>query len=76
MVKEYYSKYQSTPSFETLETNLKTEISTEMVLKIVLDMFKKKVQTLRLLRVLLFQETMKFCKQQELQRLWTRTENY
>ena len=69
MVKEYYSKYQSTPSFETLEQIAKTEISTEMVLKIVLDMFKK-VQDAPFEGTAFVQEkAMKFCKQQELQKV-------
>ena len=69
MVKEYYTKYQSTPSFETLEQIAKTEISTEMVLKIVLDMFKK-VQDAPFEGTAFVQEkAMKFCKQQELQKV-------
>ena len=69
MVKEYYTKYQSTPSFETLEQIAKTEISTEMVLKIVLDMFKK-VQDAPFEGTVFVQEkAMKFCKQQELQKV-------
>ena len=37
MTKEYHKKYESTPNFDTLEQIVKSEISQEMVAKIVLD---------------------------------------
>ena len=37
MIKEYYKKYETTPNFETLEQIVKSEISQELIAKIVLD---------------------------------------
>ena len=41
MIKEYHIKYQSTPNFDTLEQIVKSEISQELVAKIVLDTIKQ-----------------------------------
>ena len=41
MIKEYYVKYESTPNFETLEQIIKSEVSQELVAKIVLDTLKQ-----------------------------------
>jgi len=41
MIKEYYVKYESTPNFETLEQIVKSEVSQELVAKIVLDTLKQ-----------------------------------
>ena len=37
MIKEYHKKYESTPNFDTLEQIIKSEVTQEMVAKIVLD---------------------------------------
>jgi replicative DNA helicase len=68
MVREYHGKYQSSPNFETLEQIAKTEISQELVLKIVIDTIKQ-VQEAPFEGVPFVQEkALKFCKQQELQK--------
>ena len=41
MIKEYHSKYESCPNFDTLEQIVKSEISQELVAKIVLDTLKQ-----------------------------------
>ena len=41
MTKEYYVKYESTPNFETLDQIVKSEISQELVAKIVVDTIKQ-----------------------------------
>ena len=68
MIKEYYVKYESTPNFDTLEQIVKSEVSQELVAKIVLD-------TLNQIKNAPFEGTqfvqekaLKFCKQQELQK--------
>jgi replicative DNA helicase len=68
MIKEYYVKYESTPNFDTLEQIVKSEVSQELVAKIVLD-------TLNQIKDAPFEGTqfvqekaLKFCKQQELQK--------
>jgi len=68
LTKEYYKKYESTPSFDTLEQLVKSEISQELVQKIVLDTLKQ-VQDAPFEGTLFVQEkALKFCKQQELQK--------
>ena len=37
MVKEYYTKFEHSPSFETIQQKAKSEISQELLLKITLD---------------------------------------
>jgi replicative DNA helicase len=69
MIKEYYRKYESSPSFETLEQIAKSEIQQEMAAKIVLDMLSK-VKDAPLEGSSYVQEkALKFCKQQELQKV-------
>lgn len=68
MVKEYHKKYESSPSFETLEQIVKSEIQQELVAKIVLDTLKQ-IQNAPLEGSVFVQEKgLKFCKQQELQK--------
>jgi replicative DNA helicase len=68
MTKEYYKKYESTPNFETLDQIVKSEISQELVAKIVVDTIKQ-IQNAPLEGTLFVQEkALKFCKQQELQK--------
>ena len=68
MTKEYYVKYESTPNFETLDHIVKSEISQELVAKIVVDTIKQ-IKNAPLEGTLFVQEkALKFCKQQELQK--------
>ncbi len=68
MIKEYYVKYESTPNFETLEQIIKSEVSQELVAKIVLDTLNQ-VKDAPLEGTQFVQEkALKFCKQQELQK--------
>jgi len=68
MIKEYYAKYESTPSFETIEQIVKSEIQQELVAKIVLDTLKQ-IKSAPFEGVTFVQEKgLKFCKQQELQK--------
>jgi replicative DNA helicase len=69
MVKEYYVKYDHTPSFETLEQITKSELQNQMASKIVLDTISK-IKESPLDGVNFVQEkALKFCKQQELQKV-------
>jgi replicative DNA helicase len=68
MTKEYYKKYESTPNFETLDQIVKSEISQELVAKIVVDTIKQ-IKNAPLEGPMFVQEkALKFCKQQELQK--------
>lgn len=69
MIREYYVKYDHTPSFETLEQITKSELQQEIASKIVMDTIKK-IKEAPIDGVLFVQEkAMKFCKQQELQKV-------
>jgi len=68
MIKEYYSKYESTPNFETLEQIVKSEISQELVAKIVLDTLKQVKDAPFEGTAFVQEKALKFCKQQELQK--------
>jgi replicative DNA helicase len=74
MIKEYYVKYESTPSFDTLEQIAKSEISQELAAKIVLDTIKQ-VKDAPFEGVTFVQEkALKFCKQQELQKVMSKAQ--
>jgi len=68
LTKEYYKKYESTPSFDTLEQLIKSEITQELVLKIVLDTLKQVQDAPFEGSVFVQEKALKFCKQQELQK--------
>ena len=69
MIREYYTKYNHTPSFETLEQITKSELQQEIASKVVLDTIKK-IKDAPIDGVDFVQEkALKFCKQQELQKV-------
>jgi replicative DNA helicase len=68
MIREYFTKYQSSPTFETLEQIAKSEISNEMALKIVLDTLKQVKDAPFEGSIFVQEKALKFCKQQELQK--------
>jgi replicative DNA helicase len=69
MIKEYYKKYDHTPSFDTLEQVAKSELQQETAVKVVLDTIKK-IKDAPIDGVDFVQEkALKFCKQQELQKV-------
>jgi len=69
MIREYYTKYDHTPSFETLEQVAKSELQQEIAIKVVLDTIKK-IKDAPIDGVDFVQEkALKFCKQQELQKV-------
>jgi replicative DNA helicase len=69
MIKEYYKKYDHTPSFDTLEQVAKSELQQETAVKVVLDTVKK-IKSAPIDGVDFVQEkALKFCKQQELQKV-------
>ena len=68
MIKEYYIKYQSTPNFETLDQIVKSEISQEIVAKVVLDTLKQVSDAPFEGTTFVQEKALKFCKQQELQK--------
>ena len=68
MIKEYYVKYESTPNFETLDQIVKSEITQEIVAKVVLDTLKQVSDAPFEGTMFVQEKALKFCKQQELQK--------
>ena len=68
MIKEYYKKYESTPNFDTLEQIIKSEVTQEMVAKIVLDTLTQIKEAPFEGTTFVQEKALKFCKQQELQK--------
>jgi replicative DNA helicase len=74
MIKEYFKKYESTPNFDTLEQIVKSEITQELVVKIVLDTIKQVKEAPFEGTVFVQEKALKFCKQQELQKAMDRAQ--
>ena len=69
MIKEYYQKYEHAPSYETLEQLTKSEISSSMAQKMVLDMVQQIKDAPFQGHQFVQEKSLKFCKQQELQKV-------
>jgi replicative DNA helicase len=69
MIKEYYSKYEASPNFETLSQVAKSEISQELARKIVLDTIGEIKIAPDEGKTFVQEKALKFCKQQELQKV-------
>jgi replicative DNA helicase len=68
LIKEYFEKYKSFPSYDVLGNIVKTEIKTEVQCKYILDVIGE-IKALDLTDSEYHQETsFKFCKQQELKK--------
>jgi len=65
MIKEYYKKYNHTPSFDTLEQVAKSELQQEIASKIVLDMIGKIKDAPIDGGDFAQEKALKFCKQEE-----------
>ena len=75
MMKEYYEKYQSIPSFEGIEQLTQLEISSEMAKKYVIDMLKEIKEASFEDHLFIKEKTVKFCKQQELKKAIRKVES-
>ena len=69
MVKEYYTKFEHSPSFETIQQKAKSEISQELLLKITLDTISEIKNMPEDGNQFVQEKALKFCKQQELQKV-------
>jgi replicative DNA helicase len=74
MIKEYYSKYEHTPNFETLEQITRSELKQESVSKIIVDTIKKIKDAPTEGGDFVQEKAMKFCKQQELQKVMNKVQ--
>lgn len=74
MIKEYYGKYETSPSFETLNQIVRSEIEQELFVKMIIDTLEK-IRDINQDGALFVQEkSLKFCKQQELQKAMSRAQ--
>lgn len=74
IVKEYYQKYEHTPSYNTLEQLVKSEVSSPMAQKMVLDMVEQIQNAPEEGDSFVQEKALKFCKQQELQKVMTQAQ--
>jgi len=74
MIKEYYSKYEHVPTFDTLEQITKSELQQELASKIVLDTISKIKESTIEGAEFVQEKALKFCKQQELQKAITKAQ--
>jgi len=74
MVKEYYVKYEHTPTFATLEQLTKSEITSPMAQKMVFDMLKDVKDAPIEGSDFVQEKSLKFCKQQELQKVMAKAQ--
>lgn len=74
IVKEYYQKYEHTPSYNTLEQLVKSEVSSPMAQKMVLDMVEQIQNAPEEGNSFVQEKALKFCKQQELQKVMTQAQ--
>ena len=75
MIKEYYLKYEHIPTFNTIEQLTKSEVSSPMAQKNILDTLEQ-VKTVSDEGSIYVQEkSLKFCKQQELQRVMVKSQS-
>jgi len=69
IIKEYYIKYEHTPYYNTLEQLIKSEVSSPMAQKMVLDMVEQIKEAPSEGEIFVQEKALKFCKQQELQKV-------
>ena len=74
MIKEYYKKYESVPSFDTLDQLTRSEISSETARKIVQDTLIQIKESPLEGHQFVIEKALKFCKQQELQKVMTKAQ--
>ena len=75
MIKEYYSKYEHTPTFDTIEQLTKSEITSPMAQKSVLDTLEQVKNVSDEGSIFVQEKSLKFCKQQELQKVMVKTQS-
>jgi replicative DNA helicase len=75
MIKEFYSNYEHTPTFDTLEQLTKSEISSPMAQKSVLDTLQQVKDVSDDGSLFVQEKSLKFCKQQELQKVMTKAQS-
>ena len=75
LIKEYYEKYETSPSFDALDQLTRIEISSEMARKNIFDMLKEIKEASFEDHLFVKEKSVKFCKQQELKKAIRKVEN-
>jgi replicative DNA helicase len=75
MIKEYYVKYEHTPSYNTLEQIAKSEITSDIARKLVIDTIGNIKECPADGDVFVQEKSLKFCKQQELKKVMNKAQN-
>jgi replicative DNA helicase len=74
MIKEYYTKYESVPSFDTLDQLTRSEISSVAARRIVHDTLIQIKDSSLEGHQFVIEKALKFCKQQELQKVMSKAQ--
>jgi replicative DNA helicase len=74
IIKEYYVKYEHTPSYNTLEQLIKSEVTSPMAQKMVLDTLEQVKEAPIEGESFVQEKALKFCKQQELQKVMVKAQ--
>jgi len=74
IIKEYYQKYEHTPSYNTLEQLIKSELTSPMAQKMTLDTVEQIKESPEEGNTFVQEKALKFCKQQELQKVMGRAQ--
>jgi replicative DNA helicase len=74
MIKEYHAKYESVPTFDTLDQLTRSEITSEQARKIVQDTVTQIKESKIDGHQFVIEKALKFCKQQELQKVMTKAQ--
>ena len=74
MIKEYYQKYESVPTYDTLDQLTRSEIASDSAKKIVADTLNQIRESSIEGHQFVIEKSLKFCKQQELQKVMTKAQ--
>ena len=74
MIKEYYIKYEHAPTFNTLDQLTKSEITSPMAQKMVMDMLEQVKECPIEGSDFVQEKSLRFCKQQELQKVMSKAQ--
>ena len=74
MIREYYIKYEHAPTYNTLEQMTKSEISSPMAQKMVMDMLEQVKESPIEGSDYVQEKSLKFCKQQEIQKVMSKAQ--
>ena len=75
MIKEYYLKYEHIPTFNTIEQLTKSEVSSPMAQKNILDTLEQVKNVSDEGSIYVQEKSLKFCKQQELQKVMVKSQS-